>query len=110
MLNLTREERRAILFLTAVILTGLIINFSLKINSRAGEVIRVDDVYIGKQDINRVSHDDLIYTVGIGANLAKKIIAYRNAHGPFRNPEELKKIKGIGDYRYKKLKELFYFR
>lgn len=34
---------------------------------------------------------------GIGPSKAKAIIEYRQKHGPFRNPEDLSLVKGIGD-------------
>jgi competence protein ComEA len=34
---------------------------------------------------------------GIGMAKAEAIVAYRNEHGPFNTPEELVKVKGIGD-------------
>ena len=33
---------------------------------------------------------------GIGANKARAIIAYREAHGAFKTPDELVAVKGIG--------------
>ncbi len=40
---------------------------------------------------------------GIGSTLARRIVAYRQAHGPFRAVEDLKGVSGIGD---RKLEEL----
>jgi competence protein ComEA len=34
---------------------------------------------------------------GIGLSKAKAIVEYRKKHGPFRNPEDLSLVKGIGD-------------
>jgi competence protein ComEA len=47
-------------------------------------------------DINRATADDLQKLPGIGPSLAKRIVAYRNKHGPFRRVEDLMAIKGIG--------------
>jgi competence protein ComEA len=33
---------------------------------------------------------------GVGQAKAEAIVAYRKAHGPFKNPDELAKVKGIG--------------
>ena len=38
-------------------------------------------------------------------SMAKRIIEYRNTEGTFQSPEDLKKIKGIGDAKYEKLKD-----
>lgn len=106
MLNLTPQERRVILFLTSVALLGLSINFAIKINSRLVMVLRTEQV--SKININAVSYEDILNTQSISPKLAKNIMEYRNIHGSFRSIEELKDVKGIGDYRYEKLKELFY--
>ncbi|MCR4404212.1 MAG: helix-hairpin-helix domain-containing protein [Candidatus Acetothermia bacterium] len=47
-------------------------------------------------DLNRASFEELLRLPGIGPTLAERIIAYREAHGPFRVVEELLSVKGIG--------------
>ena len=107
MLNLTPQERRVILFLISVALLGLGINFALKVNSRITQIIRVDN-HITKINLNQANLQDLLSTTGISPKLVKNIVAYRNTKGAFRDIEELKDVKGIGDYRYEKLKDLFF--
>jgi len=107
MFNLTAQERTVILFLLAVALLGLGINFSLKVNSRIVSVVRVDE-RIAKVNLNQANPQDLLSLPGITPKLADKILAYRAACGAFKDIAELKEIKGVGDYRYEKLKELFY--
>jgi competence ComEA-like helix-hairpin-helix protein len=107
MLNLTPQERRVILFLISVALLGLGINFALKVNSHITKLIRVDD-HITKININQANLQDLLSTSGISPKLAKNIVAYRNTKGAFKDIEELREIRGIGDYRYDKLKDLFF--
>jgi competence protein ComEA len=34
---------------------------------------------------------------GIGLSKARAIVEYRKKHGPFKNPEDLSLVKGIGD-------------
>ncbi len=107
MFNLTPQERRVVLFLISVALLGLGINFTLKVNSRITKFIQVDN-HITKININKANLQDLLSTSGISLKLAENIVAYRNTKGSFRDIEELKEIKGIGDYRYEKLKDLFF--
>jgi len=107
MLNLTPQERRVILFLTSVALLGLGINFALKVNSHITKFMRVDN-HTAKININKANLEDLLSTLGISPKLAKDIVAYRNTKGAFRDIEELKEIRGVGDYRYEKLKDLFF--
>jgi competence protein ComEA len=33
---------------------------------------------------------------GVGAGMAKKIIAWREAHGPFKRAQDLEKVPGVG--------------
>jgi len=107
MFNLTPQERQVILFLTSVALLGLGISFVIKVNSRITKLIQIDN-HITKININKANLQDLLSTSGISPKLAKNIVAYRNIKGAFRDIEELKDIKGIGDYRYEKLKDLFF--
>jgi len=106
MFDFTPQERKVILFLAAVTLVGLGIDFAIKINPRLESRVKVDGA-MTRIDINRVSLADLLGIPYIRPALAKKIIAYRNRHGEFKDLEELKEIKGIGNSRYEKLKGLF---
>ena len=47
-------------------------------------------------DLNRASVQELDALPGIGPVLAERIVAYRERHGPFRAPEELRAVRGIG--------------
>jgi competence protein ComEA len=109
MLGLTRQERQVVLFLLAVGLVGQGINFSAKLDRRIEKAVTVGEDEV-KIDINRASLEDLLATHLMPQKLSRKIIEFRNVHGPFRELAELKEVKGIGDYRYEKLKEIFYVR
>lgn len=56
-------------------------------------------------NINTADEKALDSLPGIGPSMAKRIIEYRNTEGMFQSPEDLKKIKGIGDAKYEKLKD-----
>jgi competence protein ComEA len=58
-------------------------------------------------DLNRVSKEDLCLIQGIGESLAQEIIAYRERRKGFRSVEELRKIKGIGEKKWKAIKNFF---
>ena len=51
----------------------------------------------GLIDINTAGPETLTELPGIGETRAAAIIAYREEHGPFRYPEELLNVKGIGE-------------
>ncbi len=52
---------------------------------------------VPKVDINSAGVDELITLPGIGETLAKRIIAYREEHGPFVSLDELENVEGIGE-------------
>jgi competence protein ComEA len=49
-----------------------------------------------KVNINTASAKELMALNGIGAKVAERIVAYREANGPFKKVEDLKKVEGIG--------------
>ena len=55
--------------------------------------------------INDGTEADLQKISGIGPKMAKKIVDYRQEHGPFKSLEELRHVKGIGPALYKKIVE-----
>ncbi|MCH1982129.1 ComEA family DNA-binding protein [Ruminococcus sp. OA3] len=59
----------------------------------------------GKININTADAAKLMELTGIGAAKAEAILAYREAHGGFQDTEELKKVDGIADKTFEKIKE-----
>ncbi|MFY0546257.1 helix-hairpin-helix domain-containing protein [Brevibacillus sp. H7] len=59
----------------------------------------------GKVNINTAALQDLVTLPGIGEARAQAIIAYRTKNGPFRSPEDLKKVTGIGEKMYERMKD-----
>jgi competence ComEA-like helix-hairpin-helix protein len=57
-------------------------------------------------DLNRAGLADLDALPGIGPVLAGRIIRYRGQHGPFREPEELLAVTGIGPRLFERLRPL----
>lgn len=54
-------------------------------------------------NINTATTEQLMSLPGIGEARAKAIIRYREDKGPFRSPDELKEIQGIGDKMYDRI-------
>lgn len=50
----------------------------------------------GKVDINKATVDELTQLKNIGPGYAQRIVEYREQNGPFEKPEDLLKVKGIG--------------
>jgi len=57
----------------------------------------------GQININEASVTQLAMLPGVGPSRAQAIVAYRQAH-PFASVEDLKKVQGIGDKGFEKLK------
>lgn len=57
-------------------------------------------------NINTADQVQLETLPGIGPSLAGRIIQYRETNGPYRSPEDIKNVSGIGDKRYEQLKSL----
>ena len=55
-------------------------------------------------NVNTASADELVRLPGIGPALAQAIIKYRSQE-PFARPEDLRKVKGIGDKLYERIKD-----
>lgn len=49
-----------------------------------------------KVNINTADVKELMTLNGVGRRVAEKIVEYRQAHGTFKKPEELRKVDGIG--------------
>ena len=54
--------------------------------------------FAGPVDINTADAETMSSELnGIGLAKAKAIVEYRQKHGPFKNPEDLSLVKGIGN-------------
>lgn len=56
-------------------------------------------------NINTATATELEALPGIGPAKAKAIVAYRQQNGQFKTVEDLKKVKGIGEGIFSKLKD-----
>lgn len=59
----------------------------------------------GKININTADKAELDRLPGVGPALAENIIEYRQANGGFNDMEGLKKVPGIGNSKFEKLKD-----
>lgn len=114
------RELKAILFLlSALLIGGLITLYQSKNPSFAPELVIGDlvDSVSGydstnkrsslkdKININYATEKELEFLPGIGPFLSKRIIEYRQKNGKFKKIEELKRIKGIGEKKFKLIKD-----
>jgi competence protein ComEA len=59
----------------------------------------------GKISLNSATIEELMTLPGIGESKAKLIIEYRNTNKGFKEIEEIKNVKGIGNSIYEKIKD-----
>ena len=69
------------------------------------EVLAEESAGSGKVDLNRADKEALMRLPGVGERKAEQILAYRKEHGKFKSTEEIKKIPGIKEKAFEKLKD-----
>lgn len=122
MLNLTKEEKIALLFLITCFTVGILISHLKQchllgfINSKSelGQTAAPENIerhmkQVKTVNINTASKEELMFLPYIGTSTAEKIIMYRKEHGFFSSLNDLKAVKGIGDKKVEKLKEFVIF-
>lgn len=60
----------------------------------------------GTVDINRAGKGELEALPGVGPATADKILADREANGPFTTPEEIMRVPGIGEKKFEAMREM----
>ena len=55
-------------------------------------------------DLNRATVSELTRLPGVGEAIAKRIVDFREQHGPFKRVEDLMKVKGIGEKSLEKIR------
>jgi competence protein ComEA len=56
-------------------------------------------------NLNTATVAELTRLPGIGEGLAKRIIDHREEHGPFRKAEHVMMVEGIGDTRFRRIRD-----
>jgi len=118
MLDLTRQERNAIIVL---VFLGLLSSAALAYKNHITKTtLAVTDFQAPKSTladvedkirqskivrINSATSQELEMLDGIGPELAQRIVEYRHSNGPFKSAEEIKNVKGIGDKKFDAIKE-----
>ena len=107
--TLLREaDQRTVAVLTALCLILVVINLALQGYQR-GQLIEIDDAPPIKfdfvLDVNRADWPEFTLLPGIGETLAKRIIQYRQQHGPFTSIDHIERVKGIGPKTMRRIRE-----
>jgi len=108
MIKFTKEEKTVLLFLLAALFVGSAVMYCKKmfpLSVKAIEFGEPEEKNAKKININKATGDVLTGIRGVGPVLAGRIIRYREKNGDFRMLEEIKKVKGIGEKTYEKIKK-----
>lgn len=60
---------------------------------------------VEKININTASVKELQKLDGIGRGVAQRIVEYREANGPFKRSEDLRKVEGVGPTTFERNRE-----
>lgn len=88
-MNLGQEETKVVLERDSVVRSEVVLGVGVS----------------GKVSLNRASKEELESLPRIGPKLAQAIIDYREKHKGFRNIEEIKLVRGIGEKMYEIIKD-----
>lgn len=110
MFDLEKREKWIVILLTAALLTGSAIIFWRKSAPSVDIKIRsfshpISTATYEKIDINTASKEALMELPGVGESLAVRIIDYRNRSGSFSSVEDIRKVKGIKEGLFNKIKD-----
>ena len=61
-----------------------------------------------KLELNRATRAELEALPGIGPVLAERIVAWREANGPFVSVEQIMDVEGIGEKKFAELRDSIY--
>jgi competence protein ComEA len=75
----------------------LVSGIGLPVWVSSSEPAATGQVAVAKININTASREELMELKGVGPAYADRIIEYRKTLGPFQRPEDIMKIKGIGE-------------
>ena len=96
-----RWKRIVELFVVSSLITSPVVAATVAHAETATATVPVGE----KVNINTASVKDLMTLDGVGRRVAEKIVQYREAHGPFKKPEEIRKVEGIGGGLWEKNRE-----
>ncbi len=111
---LTRGEKRALVFLSASFLCGLLLlglrslgreKVSVSLEGK-GEDAAVAEMGESPVNINSAGLGELITLPGIGEKYARRIIELRRRQGRFESVDELLQVEGIGPKRLEKIRPM----
>jgi len=83
--------------LAALLVLTVLVNTSIVAPRVASaEAARAAATSTDKININTADVKALMTLNGVGRSLAEKIVKHRDEHGPFKKPEDLRHVEGVG--------------
>ena len=90
--------------ISRAVVVGLLCGLVVAGSGRGAVAAGVAPTDGGRVNLNSASADELARLPGVGPAKAQAIIQRRNEE-PFRKPEDLRRVKGIGEKLYDRLKD-----
>ena len=104
MFDLEKNEKFIVIFLVFTLLLGLGVAAYKRSNPSPIMEIKNFSVEKEKININEAEVPDFMKLAGVGRALAGRIVDYRTNQGRFSSIEDMKKVKGVGDKLFEKIK------
>lgn len=103
---LRRVDQLAVAVLTLLCLVAMAA-YGLRQGLQRGELIEIDRVTAEtatfQVDLNQATWPELAELPEVGETLARRIVASREAEGPFTSHAELKRVSGIGPIKLQRI-------
>lgn len=93
----------ALVALAFAIIAGT--SFTYSGNLYAAPKMEAEAMQSAPVNINKAGAEELQTIRGIGPVLSERILAYRQEHGAFKQPEDLSQVHGIGGAKFQKIKD-----
>ena len=71
----------------------------------ASDTVSASTIVGDKVNINTADVKALMTLTGVGHGLAEKIVKYRDEHGHFKKPNDVRKVDGVGEALWEKNRE-----
>jgi len=107
MVSLTKEERLVLILVSVSIVAGLVIHYLFKASPGVEKVFNAANNYHQylRRDVNKATYEELLAVPYLGPQLAKRIVDYRQEHGPIKSLSDLKTLKGVGTFKFKTIEK-----
>ena len=102
---MTKNQNRLSVFFVALLFVLIVSPANAQDNNN--EAVQTNETLASMQqvNINEADAGTLATLKGIGKDRALKIIEYREQNGPFQAPEDIMKVKGIGQKIFEQNKD-----